>query len=1022
MPDPQYDEYGIPVKKKQQEVDEFGIAIKKKGGGGDLPNGATEPLVDPAVKKRLADVTMYLNQKKGVQQDNLQLPANVKNEPSVLQSKLKKEQEKTNYESVIKNIKKPTEKPAKLPMVMKPETGTSIGQNLQAKYGANWQSKATEEEKNKFKIADSKERSEFYDNAVNNGEQTVTAPSIEDIEKKQLQKDADDFYNTAFGRLYWNIAKPIGATAEKIVGGTLATGTRLAGDVLGVDEVTDGIADWFSETLNPDEWDKDRVTRITPNQLKGGLFNNGKINTSLIVPKLAETLTTMFAITSGGGGTAGLLTRSFLIQQEDYRRDGKEAGLTGKDLDMYAYMGAGLTSALETISPNNLFTGQVKKQAAKEFYEAIQKGFSREVATKIATKTLVKETALENVQEFTQMTFDKGLRYFTDKMQGKPVFNDDLSWEGLKDEVYETLLLTTGATSLMSTPSVLRNSKPTTLEKSAWYNASLNPEKFNSYIDKNVANGRIPQEQAQLIKTNFDKYRGAVSQSQQLGYGADQTMDIAFEVYKGNEVAAKIKQVSNNPILKESVGGALKEQQQQTVENIKRIGMGVPEVGTEVTGAELSNIIENIGDKGGEFNNAEVAENKYRVEEVNVKELYNKDAGFKKYVDEYSRTEKNKDGLLVPAIINKEGGIVDGRSRLAQQYINGVEKVQVFKELKTDFAEDYNIVPPKVLRASIEIGGKMYYGKNHAEAILQAKAEGKDISGVNRQADGTFEITNEKGETEIIDRAKAKELFGADKSEMMIDQDEAADNANKEYRKITDGSGVGELIITDNARDVKDEITDEKIGETKYQDFSIDFEDGARAFGTIQDGVANISGINAPKNNEGVVRGTQTYERVLDKLKKKGIKTVNIKLQSNDSGKAIDKLIEKGVLTNARNVTGSSGNERPTQFDISEQFALSNKPEAETKEPVAEVNKEAISKLEDEKNAKIFKLTEQKGEDIKQFLKPSLPTISFSKAEDLSTLAKGDVKKYKELAKKVADLRKIEKQLENTIACIWGKN
>lgn len=86
---------------------------------------------------------------------------------------------------------------------------------------------------------------------------------------------------------------------------------------------------------------------------------------------------------------------------------------------------------------------------------------------------------------------------------------------------------------------------------------------------------------------------------------------------------------------------------------------------------------------------------------------------------------------------------------------------------------------PTVQSAVIEIGGKIYEGKNHAEAILKAKAEGKDISQVDRKGQGKFRLSDGT----IIDRAEAKKRFGEDKSEMMIEQDAAADQANAEYAK-----------------------------------------------------------------------------------------------------------------------------------------------------------------------------------------------------------------------------------------------
>jgi hypothetical protein len=85
-----------------------------------------------------------------------------------------------------------------------------------------------------------------------------------------------------------------------------------------------------------------------------------------------------------------------------------------------------------------------------------------------------------------------------------------------------------------------------------------------------------------------------------------------------------------------------------------------------------------------------------------------------------------------------------------------------------------------VSKAVIEIGGKMYEGNNHAEAILKAKADGQDISQVDRQAQGKFKLSDGT----IIDRAESKSRFGQDRSELIIPQDEAAKAADKEYAEL----------------------------------------------------------------------------------------------------------------------------------------------------------------------------------------------------------------------------------------------
>jgi len=87
---------------------------------------------------------------------------------------------------------------------------------------------------------------------------------------------------------------------------------------------------------------------------------------------------------------------------------------------------------------------------------------------------------------------------------------------------------------------------------------------------------------------------------------------------------------------------------------------------------------------------------------------------------------------------------------------------------------------PKIEAAVIEVDGKLYEGKNHAEAILKAQADGKDISQVNRQEQGKFRLSDGT----IIDRAEAKKQFGQDRSELIIPQDDASKQANKDYAKV----------------------------------------------------------------------------------------------------------------------------------------------------------------------------------------------------------------------------------------------
>jgi hypothetical protein len=115
--------------------------------------------------------------------------------------------------------------------------------------------------------------------------------------------------------------------------------------------------------------------------------------------------------------------------------------------------------------------------------------------------------------------------------------------------------------------------------------------------------------------------------------------------------------------------------------------------------------------------------------------------------------------------------------------------------------------------------------------------------------------------------------------------------------------------VYDDATDTQQEITGEK--------FHIKFPDGAHAFGTIFNNIANIVDIHAPRDeNRTTIRGTKTYQRVIEQLKDIGVKTININLQSADSRTTIKKLINSGMLKNPRHVWGISVDEYPTTFDV----------------------------------------------------------------------------------------------------------
>ena len=153
----------------------------------------------------------------------------------------------------------------------------------------------------------------------------------------------------------------------------------------------------------------------------------------------------------------------------------------------------------------------------------------------------------------------------------------------------------------------------------------------------------------------------------------------------------------------------------------------------------------------------------------------------------------------------------------------------------------------QITSAVININGKEYEGKNHAEAILKAQADGQDISQVDRQAEGLFKLSDGT----IINREQAKEQFGQDRSELIIPQDEASNQANVEYKRIQD--------------EQKNLITPvEPINARQELDNGTGIQQADGNGGEIQqgDGIGQVSGQEVPteKAEEGVTPALKDVE------------------------------------------------------------------------------------------------------------------------------------------------------------------
>ena len=138
-----------------------------------------------------------------------------------------------------------------------------------------------------------------------------------------------------------------------------------------------------------------------------------------------------------------------------------------------------------------------------------------------------------------------------------------------------------------------------------------------------------------------------------------------------------------------------------------------------------------------------------------------------------------------------------------------IDAAKKAKENYANAVSEYYKVPvvdnnATVSSAVINVNGNTYEGSNHAEAILNAKAAGEDISNVDRQGDGMFKLSDGT----VINRAEALSRFGKDRSELLIPQNENAVKANLELENLlnnssssnTNQNAKGEKQQTQNAQ------------------------------------------------------------------------------------------------------------------------------------------------------------------------------------------------------------------------------
>jgi hypothetical protein len=373
-----------------------------------------------------------------------------------------------------------------------------------------------------------------------------TLLKIDEEDKNRLtsQAAADELYKTPKGRFYYDFVRPVYKTALETAGKTGAFGARL----FNADKTADKIVEYFDFDRLAREGNPTAALNMEPSRQKGKLGINN------ILPRSVEALTNMGMLMGGaaavGSGKMGLIGSAFATQYESYRKTAKDAGLSDVEADKYAITGAGVSAALEMVSPNQLILNSTKSAISKKaILDAIKNGASVRSAIKTGFKDGLKEMGKESAQELTQVIGDNVVKYaFDNYVLDDPQFKQEDILPSAR-EALETIVLTSIATGVLSTPGIIARNKVPSLERSAWAAAAEDPQVIEEGLAKAVAEGQMDQQGADLVKQNVQDYKAIYDAIAAKGYDKDAVERMAINAYRAKKIDEQNKPLSGIPVL-----------------------------------------------------------------------------------------------------------------------------------------------------------------------------------------------------------------------------------------------------------------------------------------------------------------------------------------------------------------------------------------------------------------------------------------------------------------------------------------
>ena len=132
---------------------------------------------------------------------------------------------------------------------------------------------------------------------------------------------------------------------------------------------------------------------------------------------------------------------------------------------------------------------------------------------------------------------------------------------------------------------------------------------------------------------------------------------------------------------------------------------------------------------------------------------------------------------------------------------------------------------------------------------------------------------------------------------------------------------------TQKVKDYDDMLGDDVEKEVPYTHFEYKDIIGGRAFGEIVNDNASIVGMDSVPSefrystDESKYKKRGFFKDLIRELYIHGVRTITISMQSTDTRKAVERLLNTNVLMNPRNYGGLSVDQHPRTFDINPSIA-----------------------------------------------------------------------------------------------------